>query len=313
MFHCSCRGRFIAAAVIQCALLSGGANATENGGTNYPIGVNTITPGVQPPPGTYGYLYLAAYESTSLKDNSGNAVGNVSNFSLHAQAAAVRVAHVWRGLSLLGATIETRANIPFCNIDIHFDAHTPHGDVYKSSHAAGLSDIVFAPVMLGWHNGDLHQVAGLEFFLPTGSYDVNRLANPGRHYYSIEPTYALTWFPTQRVELSARALYEFNTINNATDYRSGQEFIVDYNAAFKLTQAWQIGVSGYYYRQMTDDMQHGQVVNGNGNRGQVLGVGPFIGYMTRKIAVAFKYQRETLVRNRPEGNRFWLQVYMPFE
>jgi hypothetical protein len=289
------------------------AAATEGGGNNYPIGVNTVLAGLQPPPGNHGYLYLAAYEATSLKNNNGDDAQGISNFSVHAQAAAVRLSHVWRDVTFLGANLETRVNIPFVNLDLHFDAQTPAGVKYKSGHATGLSDMTFAPVMLGWHTGSFHQVAGLEFFLPTGSYDKNRLVNPGRHYYSVEPTYAFTWFPTPNVELSARALYMFNTTNHATDYHSGQEFIVDYNAAVRMTHPFQVGVSGYYYRQTTDDTQNGSVVNGNGNRGQVLAVGPFFAYVSRKIAIVFKYQRETLVRNRPEGNRFWIQAYMPFE
>lgn len=306
------RGPLVAGAVVHAALLANGAWATENGGNSYPIGVNTILPGLQPGPGSYGYLYLTAYESTSLKDNTGANVGNVSNFSLHAQAAAIRLAHVWQ-VSLLGATIETRVNIPYANIDAHFDVQTPHGLVHKSGEATGLADVAFAPALLGWHMGNLHQVAGLEFFLPTGSYDVHRLVNPGRHYYAIEPTWGVTWFPTPAVELSTRVLYMFNTTNNATNYRSGQELILDYNAALRLGHGWQIGTNGYFYRQTTNDVQNGSAVNGNGNRGQVLGVGPFIGYSRSGFAVQLKYQRETLVRNRPEGNRFWLQVFMPFQ
>lgn len=53
-------------------------------------------------------------------------------------------------------------------------------------------------------------------------------------------------------------------------------------------------------------------MNGNENRGQVFAAGLFIAYGTRKFTVALKYQREMFVRNRPEGNRIWLQMYMPF-
>jgi hypothetical protein len=302
----------VAGVVVQAALLANGAWATENGGTQYAVGVNTILAGLQPGPGTYGYLYLTGYESTSLKDNTGASVSNVSNFSFHAQGAAIRFAHVW-DVSFLGATIESRTNIPFANIDAHFDVHTPGGEVHKSGQATGFTDISVAPAMLGWHLGSVHHVVGVEFFLPTGSYDKNRLVNPGRHYYAIEPTWGITWLPTPDIELSTRALYLFNMTNKATEYRSGQELIFDYNAALHLGRGFQIGVNGYFYRQMTNDVQNGSVVNGNGNRGQALAVGPCIGYAWRGFAVQVKYQREMLVRNRPQGNRFWVQAFMPFQ
>jgi hypothetical protein len=287
--------------------------ATEGGGNNYPIGVNTLLSGVQPAPGNHLYVYLADYESTSLEGNDGSAVSNVSEFSLHVQAAAFRLSHVWRDVTFLGATLETRANIPFVNLDLHFEAHTPKGLLYKSGRVTGLSDATIAPLFLGWHTGSLHQLVGLEFFLPTGSYDTRRLVNPGRHYYTMEPTYAVTWMPTVNLEFSARALYTVNSVNHATDYHSGNEFIVDYNAGLRLAPAWQVGANGYFYRQVTDDTRYGQSVNGNGNRGQVFAAGPFIAYGTRKFSVALKYQREMFVRNRPEGNRIWLQMYMPFD
>ena len=45
----------------------------------------------------------------------------------------------------------------------------------------------------------------------------------------------------------------------------------------------------------------------------VFAVGPAIAYGTRKFSMALKYQREMMARNRPEGNRIWLQMYMPFQ
>jgi hypothetical protein len=301
----------VGTAIASCCITT--LYATEGGGNNYPVGVNTLFSGIQPPPGNHVYIYLQEYEATTLEGNSGNPSGSVSDFSLHAQAAAFRLSHVWRDVTFLGATLESRTNIPFVSLDLHFDAHTPKGPVYKSGNVTGLSDLTVGPLFLGWHLGNLHQVVGLEFFLPTGSYDTNRLVNPGRHYYSMQPNYAVTWMPMPNVEFSARALYSVNSVNHVTDYHSGNEFIVDYNAGFRLTPMWQIGASGYFYKQVTDDTQHGQSVNGNGNRGQAFAVGPAIAYGTRKFSVALKYQREMMVRNRPEGNRIWLQMYMPFQ
>ncbi|MBB3259862.1 hypothetical protein F4827_004693 [Paraburkholderia bannensis] len=288
------------------------ANATEGGGSIYPIGVNTILAGFMPSPGDYAYLYGARYDSNHTLDGSGNDKAGINNFGAHVNALAFRYDHVWDGVTFLGANLMTRIGVPFVDLHLHFDVKTPKGIVHKDSSDTGLSDAAIIPLALGWHSPHLNQMVGIEFFLPTGDYDVHRLANVGRHYYSISPEYFFTLKPIDKVEISAKVMYLFNTTNHETNYSSGDELIIDYNLGYQVTPKLQVGANGYFYKQTTNDVQNGAIVNG-GNEGRVLSAGPFIKYQpTRSLALVFKWQHEMLVENRTRGDRFWLQVAYKF-
>jgi len=101
-----------------------------------------------------------------------------------------------------------------------------------------------------------------------------------------------------------------NGVDTQTQYRSGNEFIWEYDAMQKITQKVAIGGNGYYYYQTTNDTQNGAIV-GDGSRGRDLAIGPEIRAHLGHIAVIAKYTKDTLVRNKTMGNAFWVQVGVP--
>lgn len=113
--------------------------------------------------------------------------------------------------------------------------------------ANGAGDMLFVPALLGWHGERFHQIAGLEFFLPTGGFDATQLATTSRGYCCGGPAHLSTWFPTDEVELSVSSIHLHNWKNPDTQYQSGQEVNIDYGLGYAFTPAWQGGVSGYYH------------------------------------------------------------------
>ena len=111
-------------------------------------------------------------------------------------------------------------------------------------------------------------------------------------------------------DVSAKFMYDFNTRNDDTDYTSGQEFHVDYSIGKKFDNL-SVGLGGYYYKQVTDDKQAGSKV-GDGNKGQAFGIGPQIKYDYKNMSFLLKYQAETAVKNRPDGDKFWLKFVYAF-
>lgn len=291
---------------------SGKAYATEGGGSIYPVGVNTVLAGVMPPPGDYIYVYGARYDADHTLDSNGNDKPNIRNFNAHANALAFRYDHVWDGVTFLGANLMTRVGVPFVDLHVSFDVKTPKGIVHQSGNNTGLSDAAVIPLALGWHSSWLHQMVGVELFFPTGSYDVHRLANVGRHYYTAAPEYFFTLIPIPSLEVSAKIMYLINSPNHESNYHSGNELIIDYNLGYQATPKIQFGANGYFYKQTTDDTVNG-VTAGDGNKGRVLAVGPFVKYQPSKsLAFVAKWQHEMLVENRTRGNRFWLQMAYKF-
>lgn len=285
------------------------AAGSEGGGSAKAFGVDTVLTGVMPPPGTLRLTtFLSYYEANQTLDGNGDPRPGISNFRLTAGAATLRFQYVWPDAKLWGADLETRLGFTaYLDPKVQFDVQTPAGSVHKQSSASGTGDALFGPLLLGWHGDSVHQITGFEFFLPTGHFNPSKLANLSRGYYSIAPAYWVTWFPNDNVEIGSNIFYLYNYKNPDTNYQTGQEVAIDYALGYAVTPVWQAGVSGYYYQQVTDDKLNGQDVAG-GNRGRVLGIGPYIRYHPNTdFGITLKWQTETLVENRTKGNRFYLQ------
>lgn len=290
----------------------GSTHATEGGGTVYPIGVNTVLSGKLAPDGLTSYVYASEYHADETKDNDGHDKANIRDFDLRVKAITLRLDYVYTGVSFFGAKVASRIAVPLVDGNVSFDVLTPAGRVHRSGSEQGLGDITLVPIMLGWSSPRYSQLIGVDIFTPTGSYDKDRLFNPGRNIWSVAPWYAFTAYPFEKVEISAKMLYFFNQTNTATDYDSGNEINIDYNIGYNVTPEWQFGLNGYAYKQVQDDTQYGKTVSVDGNRGQVLAVGPGIKYQTKAVGLTVKWQHETLVENRTKGDRFWVQAAYHF-
>jgi hypothetical protein len=313
-----CLSLAITASIFSAAfsgIFSSAALATEGGGNSYPLGVETNFSGLMRPEGLTTYLYLQHYTADHLKGNDGHDNPAIQDFNLESNAMSLRLTYVWPGVKFLGANVETRAAQVFVSLSRDLAVQPPGAPavVRSSNQLDSLGDFTLMPIGLGWHSATFHQTAAIEGFLPTGDYDKNRTLNVGRNYYQVAPFYAFTWIPNSAIDVSAKLRYAFNTENHDTNYRSGDELTLEYNAGYALTPKFQLGVNGYVYRQESDDRQNHADVNGNGNRGEVDGLGPYMRIaFTPTFRMLFKYEHEFDARNKTEGDRVWIQTILPF-
>jgi hypothetical protein len=296
------------------ALASAGAFATEGGGNSYPMGVETNYNGVMLPEGLHPFVYYSHYEASHSKDNGGHNNARLAYFGLRSDVVAGRLSYVWPGVQLFGATVETRVvqAVASVNLSLGVARPPPAAPLDRSGSRTGLADTALSPIILGWHSPAYHQTAGVDTHLKTGTYGVDERVNIGRNYYQVAPFYALTWFPFGGVEVNAKFRYAVNSRNKATNYRSGDEASIEFSTGYRVTPTIAVGINGYLYRQTTDDTQYGVAVNGNGNRGRVNVLGPYlIVSPSPRWSVIAKLQTDTDARNRPQGTRLWLQVRIP--
>ncbi len=279
-------------------MLSSDAFATEGGGGAYPNGAEDFMSGAVPPPGTYFLNYLTYYTADKFKTDN----GNVPNFDLKVTANVFRFLHV-TNKQVFGGFWGMHVFVPVVNVDVNL----PVG----SQSRMGLGDIIVDPFVLSWHSKNWHFATGIDIYMPTGSYDRNRLANPGRNYWTFEPIFAFTYLSDKGCEVSSKFMYDINTENKATNYRSGQEFHFDYTVGKKIDN-FTIGLGGYYYKQITDDKLNGRKAPNDGNKGRVFALGPQLKYDYKNMNFALKYQKEMSVRNRPEGDKFWFKFVYVF-
>ncbi|MCM2546259.1 SphA family protein [Burkholderia glumae] len=296
----------LAAATGVAVLAAMPAVATENGIDTYPVGVNTVLDGILPPPGdTRFYNYTQYYVANKFAGANGES--SVPGFRSSVLVDAPRVVHTW-GPTLGPFTISTGLIVPL----FHTNVRVPVGSGIRT----GFGDIILHPLMLGYVNPShsLFVMASTDIGFPTGSYNVNRIANTGTNTYAFMPNVSATWFPTPDWELSGTAQVEFNSPNHATNYHNGAVATFDWVVGYSVTKAVQLGIQGFYLKQISDDKQNGVPAAGNGFRGQAVGIGPQIRWdWVPGSSVVFKYQHEFAVRNRPQGERLWLEVSVPFK
>lgn len=285
--------------ILVLALLCQSASATENGRTIYPLGPEN-TPLELPPPGLYFTNFLNYYTADRFNGDRGQSA--INNFELNVEADIVRLTHV-TPYKILGGDYAWQALLPFVNIDVNAAG--------RKQSKAGVGDFTLTPLIIGWHSGLLHWAVATDVTFPTGSYDKNDIANAGLNHFNIEPIVIVSYNNPEGFELSAKIMYDFNFENSATKYRSGEEFHIDYYAGWHFGDL-SVGINGYIYQQVTDDIVNGAKVGPDGNKGRVVAFGPLIRYDIGHIPVVLSWQHETLVQNRPEGDKLWLKVIIPF-
>lgn len=281
------------------SLISLDAYATENGGSIYPMGAENYMTAALPPAGLYGMVFINHYEADQLKNNSGDTVP--VDFNVRANAVSPRL--VWvTGQKVLGGDLGFHVIAPLVDLKV--------GIAGNSQSKQGLGDITFGGV-LGYHHSDnLHSIAALDIYAPTGRYEKGDLANIGRNYWAVQPVLGVSYVDPKGLNADIKAMYTYNLENKDTHYKSGQEFHFDYDLGWGLGNGLVAGVGGYAYWQTTDDKANGQT--DPNNRGRAFAIGPSIKYDSGKgWFVTAKWQKEMNVRNRPEGDAFWLKAVFP--
>jgi hypothetical protein len=186
--------------------------------------------------------------------------------------------------------------------------------------ANGFGDITVYPFMLGWTGlgGDLKYDVRLGIYVPTGEYHTGDLANVGKNYWTFEPAVSFSYLSSKTgLELTAFAGVDFNTNNNDTEYRTGDQFHIDATVAQHLPLFGGLiglGVTGFYYQQIDGDSGSGAVLGDF--HGHTNGIGPVLSYATKvwkkDLVAEVKWLREFDVNNRLDGDYIWFKLAMQF-
>ncbi|SEB16085.1 transporter [Variovorax sp. YR216] len=283
-----------------------------------PYGVPPGTPGTRGPvnldaTGTYAQLTLFKQTETAISFLGSDTLGFGATFLYGEQ-------HVD-----LNATVPVFAALGL----------SPFRDLGSNS-VTSFGDTAIFPLFLGWKFGEhppwSMTANPLNFYVKTGSYDRNRAQNIGRNYNSWAPQLGVTYFDKAKQEgfgagLEASVLFNYlrNGTNNDTHYRNGDEFFVSFGLMQWFNATTKAGISGYYYRQITDDTRYGVPVfsaadpqpdlfnNGVGNRAQVSGIGPTVEwFLYPHWTINLHWHHEFQSRNLPQADRVWFKAAYKF-
>ena len=155
---------------------------------------------------------------------------------------------------------------------------------------------------------------GVTGFFPVGDYREGAIANVANHRLATDVNGAITWLdPNIGLDLSVAMGVTFNQENSATNYRTGNEFHLEWAATQNLSKELSIGLVGYFYRQLTGDSGTGAILGPF--KGEVTALGGTVGYNFKlgdlPIATRIKVYREFDVQNRLQGTAGYFTLSMP--
>jgi hypothetical protein len=307
------RGRAVGFALAM-ALVAGTAQGAEYGTGPWVKGYTDVFGGIVPPqPGLYvrndDYHYQGSADTTIF--NGRIAIGVDETYT--ADILALTYVTRWKFLggtyafavapSLVQMNVSVSATIPSFTITGPRDLRTfriPSFTLSTADHEFSLGDTAFAPLVLGWNEGNFHWNFALFGYAPTGEYNKRDLANTGLNHWAVMPRLAATYFnPKTGWEVSGAAIYSVNSENTATDYTTGNILNLD-SAITKNFGPLGLGAVAYAMIQTTPD-------SGSGARlgafeSEVYGAGPIVTYTLGGLTLLAKWYAEFGAKNTFEGN-----------
>ena len=295
----------------------------EEGGSGHyvPGAMASFADGV-PPTETFVARYNMLFYKGSYSLGRPLPISGLSTVGAEASSWAHGLTIVWRPPMDVAPKLSyaMSTTIPFVQTDVSAQINTQGGATLRRSDTqSALGDIVIMPLMLNYElKPDLSTSFRLGVYAPTGDYQVGRLANTGKNFWTIEPTLALVYLGKENGrEASLFAGADFNTENEDTDYRSGTQIHLDATLAQHFPIAGGIagaGISGSWYRQIGAD-------SGTGARlgdfmAMTSALGPVLSY-ARNIAnftlvTELKWLHEVETTRRLKGDYIWLKIMAKF-
>ena len=299
------------------------ARAEEGGGGHYfPGTISSFMDGVALEEVFITRLNGIYYDG-SINASKGIPIAGQTALDVDVKSAAGGLTMFWRPSwgGFLGErwSYAMNATIPFPWVEVTANVAAAGRTVRRTDSEFGLGDIIVAPVMLNYHVSDDFNVnARLNIYTPTGSYEVGRLANLGKNYWTFEPIVGLMYLGKQNGrEASVFFGADFNTENPDTNYHTGTQLHVDGTLAQHFpvgTALLGLGVTGYWYQQVEGDSGSGATFGSF--KGRTNGIGPSFTishpFGSHNFVAELKWLHELGVERRPEGDSFVLKAMLTF-
>jgi len=202
------------------------------------------------------------------------------------------------------------------DVDVNATLTGPGGGVLSGSESE--SDTAFGDIYpaasLRWNHGSHNTMVYGMVGVPTGSFDVDSLANIGINHWSLDAGGGYTYLNLETGrEFSALLGFTYNFENPGTDYQNGINAHLDWAASQFLSEQLHVGLVGYSYYQLTGDSGAGATLGDF--KSKVNGIGPQVGYLfkigEKDAYLNLKGYWEFGARNRPEGWNTWLTLSLP--
>ncbi len=264
------------------------------GEEHYVNGIEGIKAASIPPPGYYWRLYGVVYKADKLMDSQGDKMD--IGFDLGVYALVNRF--IWSSpIEMLGGNYACDIIVPVLKVDLKMDA------MGYDKARTGVGDVCVEPFILAWHGPRYDAAAGVGVFLPTGRYDADEAANPGKGMWTGMATLGGTlYFDDERTwSASILSRYETHSKVDDKDYEPGDDFHFEWGLGKTIAKVWDVGVAGYCQWQVTENKGSAAPYT---DRNRVFAVGPEVIYFVQPAGLfaSLRSVWEFGARDRSEGN-----------
>ncbi|MEG9434016.1 SphA family protein [Terriglobus sp. ADX1] len=213
---------------------------------HYIGGFTGLDNGTSAPPGFYAAGLGLVEPVASIKGPNGNTVlrpdinvgGAIAAFSYTSEKKILGAEY---GLAFMVPVLNTRFNSNLFN---------------KSAQSAGISDILFEPVNLGWAKGAANYTLNYAFYAPTGDFDPNSPLNPGLGFWEHQVSGGMSLSLDKKKLWNASALttWEFNHSKLGEDLKAGPIFNGEYSFGHRFFKyQMNAGFVGYASQKLSAD------------------------------------------------------------
>ena len=182
-----------------------------------------------------------------------------------------------------------------------------------SAESAGLSDIYFAPVVLGWERGKTNYTINYGFYAPSGSFDPTVPLNPGLGYWEHQIQAGATYAIDKRKlwNTSFLTTWEINHSKSGLDIKPGPMLTGEHSFGRRFDKyQMNAGVVGYGYKKLSADSGSGISPLLAGVTDRSFGIGPEWKYTKLKwrLGFDFRYEQQFGVEAKTSGNIFVMSI-----
>ena len=254
-------------------------------------------------PGFYMMNTTMFFNAEKFKDGSGNTINtDETDYILNALAL------VWRpDIKIIGGDYQAVVAPSVGNLSgvpVLVDGQPQDAPV-------GFTDMFFSPIGVGWHWSEFHLSAALGAFAPTGQYEYGERDNTGLGFWTVMP-FTLGTYRTEKGIFNKMPFlatgglyYEFHSNQEGHDFRPGDTFTFEWNIGLEFTQRTTAGISGFFYRQVTDPEGSDAVPV---DRYRSNGIGLTLSQVIGPVTVNVRGYRDFDVRNGPEGTLIYVDI-----
>ncbi len=324
--HLTSLARILPALALATAILAVQASTLQPsglnlGGTSFMDGFGKAGPG-------FAYIGLLQYRNNDkFYDNDGNDNRAFSKPKLRSTVMLNQLAYT-SDMQVFGGLLGATALLPVVRLGSSTapDSFIP----LTSPENTKLGDVTLGlflqmPPVFEHGRPVFSQRFEVDVIAPTGQYGTTYTANIGSNSWSFNPYWAMTFLPTPALELSTRLHYLYNGRNTDPGFgpairhvQAGQAVWTNFAASYQVVPNLNVGVNGYWFRQITDDKLNGgrdplSGIMARGVRTTDLSMGPGLLWKAGPKTLVFaNVYLPVTVRNTPGGLHLNLRLIQDF-